>query len=165
MRNYLAGAQQLCSVGADQEISLSTKSEFSRRTLRAYSATKGSPMGESVMRDQQQVHRRTGRYIAIRPHDARQKCLMIGACLIAGAIIVLWPAYLPNLPGSILGLSNVVPQHLMENSVNRLHKGDRMSLSVGASFEARWSGIAAVRKPASVPKQSKLVAVGARETI
>jgi hypothetical protein len=120
-------------------------------------------MEESVMHFQQQVHRRTARCIAVPRDDGSQKFLMIGAYLIASAIIALWLAYLPTLASSIRDSFNIVPQHLTGNSVNRLHKGDKMARSVSASFDARWSGIATVRKPANLPKRTELAAADARD--
>jgi hypothetical protein len=104
-----------------------------------------------------QLHcRQTVRYTAASRDDARQKFLLIGAYLIASAVIALWLSYLPQLTGSIGDSFNIVPQHPTENSVNRLHKGDRLVGGANASFDARWSGIATVRKPASLPKRMKL---------
>lgn len=101
------------------------------------------------MRNQHEVYRRTARgmAVAVPRDDIRQKFVMIGAYVIGSAITALWLAYLPNVIGPSLDAFDIVPQHLTENSVNRLQKGDRMVRSVGASFDARWSAFATVRKP------------------
>jgi hypothetical protein len=62
------------------------------------------------------------------------------------------------MAGSILDAFNIVPQHLTENSVNRLHKGDLMARGIGASFDVRWGAVATISKPASLPMRTKLAA-------
>lgn len=119
--------------------------------------------GSSVMHNQQQPRRRIVRCIALHPQDeGRHKFLLIGACLIASALIALWLAHLPQVIGSPRNSFNIMPQHRAENSVNRLHKSDRLARTVGASFDARWSGIATVTKSASMLTRTILTAVEGR---
>jgi hypothetical protein len=107
------------------------------------------------MRHQQQVHsarRRSDRCVAIAVQEEQfeLKVLRTVAFVLAGAIAALWLAYLLTLAGSVLGAVGAAPQHLTSNAVNRLHKGDQLAYVAGPGFATRWSGLAAVGKPAQL---------------
>jgi hypothetical protein len=64
--------------------------------------------------------------------------------LLASAIIVLWIACLSAVTGPMLPKLNIVMQHQMSNEkINRLHKGDRLTL---VNFRERWNAIAQIDK-------------------
>jgi len=113
------------------------------------------------MGNQLHMRRRTARCVALAAPqvDVRQTFLVMGGCLIASAIIASWLTYLPNGVGATLSPLDSPPQDLSDNSVNRLHKGDRILRGDGESFDVRWSAIATIRKPASLPTRTELAAV------
>jgi hypothetical protein len=88
--------------------------------------------------------------------DVSQKFLVIGGYLIASAIIASWLIYLPTAADVAFSPFSRGPQHLTDNAVNRLHKGDRISRGVVASFDARWSAIATIREPASLLTRTEI---------
>ncbi len=103
-------------------------------------------------------HARSQAVAIARPQvDVHHRFLVIGAYLIASAIIAMWMAYLPTLAGNILTQLNVLPQHVVSNSVNRLHKGDQLATT---SFADRWSAVATVTKPMNVPKSAERIPFG-----
>ncbi len=103
-------------------------------------------------------HARSQSVAVARPQEnLHHKFLVIGAYLIASAVIALWMAYLPTLAGNILTQLNVLPQHLTSNSVNRLHKGDQLAT---VRFDERWSAIGAISKPAQMPRSAERIPFG-----
>ncbi len=95
--------------------------------------------------------------VARPPENLRHRVLVMGAYLIVSAIIALWMAYLPTLAGNVLTQLNVLPQHVVSNSVNRLHKGDQLA---AVRFADRWSAIGVVSKPANAPKSAERIPFG-----
>jgi hypothetical protein len=84
----------------------------------------------------------------VRPHvHARCKYLTSGpqsSVNGSSAIIVLWIAALSGATGSMLPKLNIVMQHQMSNeAINRLRKGDRLTL---VNFRERWNAIAQIDK-------------------
>jgi hypothetical protein len=64
--------------------------------------------------------------------------------VLASAIVVLWIACLPTLTGSILsGLNAVVQRQTSNETINRLHKGDRLA---PVNFHDRWNAIVEIDK-------------------
>jgi len=59
--------------------------------------------------------------------------------MLASATVALRMAYLPMLTGSVLISVSIPTQHLTDNSVNRLHKANRLD---AATFLQRWNGAA-----------------------
>jgi hypothetical protein len=110
------------------------------------------------MRNQLQVRHRIRKCVALSASqdDIQHKFLVLGVCVIASTIIMLGSVHLPNLAGSTFDPSRLAPQHLMSNSVNRLHKGDRIPLGIGTTFEERWSAAVTTIKPASLPMRAEL---------
>lgn len=95
--------------------------------------------------------------VARTQENVQHKFLVIGAYLIASAIIALWMAYLPTLAGNVLTQLNVLPRHVVSNSINRLHKGDQLAT---VRFADRWNAIAAVSKPANARKSAERIPFG-----
>jgi hypothetical protein len=95
--------------------------------------------------------------IARSQHNAHHQFLAIGAYLIASAIIALWMAYLPTVTGNILMQLNVLPQHVVSNSINRLHKGDQLAT---VRFADRWSAVGALNKPTNAGKSVERIPFG-----
>ena len=88
------------------------------------------------------VHARA-RAVDVR-HENNSTLLTV-VYVLAGAIIVLWFAYLSSVTGTILSRLNVLPEHLSYNeTVNRLHKADRLAT---APFNERWNAFATSGKP------------------
>jgi len=72
------------------------------------------------------------------------RILLLVACVMVSAIIVLWVAYLPIVTGSILTKLNIVQWHTSyDYSINRLHKGDRLG---SVQFVDRWNVTGAIIK-------------------
>jgi hypothetical protein len=82
--------------------------------------------------------------------------LVMGAYLIASAIIALWMVYLPTLAGNVLTQLNILPQHRAANAVNRLHEGDPLA---AARFDERWSALG-VAKRANTGKSAERIPFG-----
>jgi hypothetical protein len=95
--------------------------------------------------------------IARSQHDAHHKFLVISAYLIASAIVAMWMAYLPTVAGNFLTQLNILPQHVVSNSVNRLHKGDQLAT---IPFADRWSAVGAMSKSMNVPKSAERIPFG-----
>ncbi len=103
-------------------------------------------------------HARSQSIAVVRPQENFQhKLLVMGAYLIATAIIALWMAYLPTLAGSILTQLNVLPQHVAANLVNRLNKGDQLAF---VRFEDRWSAVGAISRAAPARKSAERIPFG-----
>ncbi len=103
-------------------------------------------------------HARSQSRAVARPQGSlHHKFLVMGAYLIATAIMALWMAYLPTLAGNILTQLNVLPQHLAANSVNRLHKGDQLAI---VRFDDRWSAVGAISRSAPVRNSAEQIPFG-----
>ena len=106
------------------------------------------------MRIQQQIHsarRRSSRCVAITAQEEQyqQRVVNVVVVAVASVIIALWMAYLPARAGSLLHSLGIVPQQ-MSAAVDRLHKSDRLARAGGPVFEARWSAVGAIGKPANL---------------
>ena len=87
------------------------------------------------------VRRPTGRTHAVSTSHQDHKVLLI---VLTSAIFVLWIACLWTLTGSILPKLNAVVQRQASNqTVIRLHKGDRLP---PVNFHDRWNAIAETNK-------------------
>jgi hypothetical protein len=95
-----------------------------------------------MYRDEQQlhfVHRPHVRARAVSTSREERKVLLV---VFASVTILLWIACLSALTGSILTTSNIVVQrHTSNETINRLHKGDRLP---PISFHERWNAIAEI---------------------
>jgi hypothetical protein len=97
-----------------------------------------------MYRSEQQLHFVRRPYVHARAvttsHQDHKFLLMV----LASAIVVLWIGCLPALTGSILPQLNVVVQRQTSNeTINRLHKGDRLA---PVNFHDRWNAIAEIHK-------------------
>ena len=72
----------------------------------------------------------------VRRHASSQnKVLSAVGYIIGSAVIALGLTYLPAVAGTTL----TTPTHLVSDSVNRIHKGDRFT---GVGFDTRWNALA-----------------------
>jgi hypothetical protein len=97
-----------------------------------------------MYRDEHQLHFVRRPYVRARAvstsHQERKALLMV----LASVTILLWIACLSALTGSILTKLNIVVQHQTSNeTINRLHKGDRLT---PVSFHERWNAFVEINK-------------------
>jgi hypothetical protein len=97
-----------------------------------------------MYRSEQQLHFVRRPYVHARAvttsHQDHEFLLMV----LASAIVVLWIGCLPALTGSILPQLNIVVQRqTSDETINRLHKGDRLA---PVNFHDRWNAIAEIDK-------------------
>ena len=72
----------------------------------------------------------------VRPRASSQnKVLSAVGYIIAGAVVALGLTYLPAVAGTTL----TTQTHVVSDSVNRIHKGDRFT---GVGFDTRWNALA-----------------------
>ena len=95
--------------------------------------------------------------VARRQPSVHHKFLVMGAYLIASAIVVPWMAYLPTLGSNILTQLNTLPQHVAVNAINGLHKRDQLT---AARFDERWNALGVVTKPANTEKSAERIPFG-----
>jgi hypothetical protein len=100
-----------------------------------------------MYRNDQQLHFVRRPYVHARAvttsHQDHKVLLMVPA----SAIVGLWIACLPPLTGSILTRLNVLVQRQTSNeTINRLHKGDRFA---PVNFHDRWNAIVEIDKAAN----------------
>jgi hypothetical protein len=97
-----------------------------------------------MYRNDQQLHFVRRPYVHVRAVSTSHQDHKVLLMVLASAIVVLWTAYLPALTDSILNGLNVVVQRQTPNeTINRLHKGDRLA---PVNFHDRWNAIAETNK-------------------
>jgi hypothetical protein len=95
-----------------------------------------------MYRNEQQLHFVRRPYAHARAVSISHQDHKVLSLVLASAIVVLWIATLSALTGSILSRLNVVVHRQTSNeTINRLHKGDRLA---PMSFYDRWNAIVEV---------------------